>query len=148
MQLLQYQDININAIIACLQQAGEGIMSFYHNSYTIDTKSDESPVTEADVLQQKIYTLFKASNDINYDLIETANHGEYDLLLVGFGQSIFEGTLLGKVLGFTTRIINPEAKPNCIFFRFIWALNARPWKKLHVANSNFRSVSWTSAKVA
>jgi Kef-type K+ transport system membrane component KefB len=65
-------------------------------------------VTEADVLQQKIYTLFKASNDINSDLIETANHGEYDLLLVGLGQSIFEGTLLGKVLGFTTRIINPD----------------------------------------
>ncbi|WP_395047890.1 cation:proton antiporter [Flavobacterium sp.] len=67
------------------------------------------PITiEADVLQQKIYTLFKASNDINSDLIETANHGEYDLLLVGLGQSIFEGTLLGKVLGFTTRIINPD----------------------------------------
>jgi Kef-type K+ transport system membrane component KefB len=65
-------------------------------------------VNEADVLQQKIYTLFKASNDINSDLIETANHGEYDLLLVGLGQSIFEGTLLGKVLGFTTRIINPD----------------------------------------
>ncbi|MFM9987952.1 cation:proton antiporter [Flavobacterium sp.] len=65
-------------------------------------------VTEADVLQQKIYTLFKASNDIYSDLIETANHGEYDLLLVGLGQSIFEGTLLGKVLGFTTRIINPD----------------------------------------
>jgi Kef-type K+ transport system membrane component KefB len=65
-------------------------------------------VTEADVLQQKVYTLFKASNDINSDLIETANQGEYDLLLVGLGQSIFEGTLLGKVLGFTTRIINPD----------------------------------------
>jgi len=30
------------------------------------------------------------------------------LLLVGLGKSIFEGTLLGKVLGFTTRIINPD----------------------------------------
>jgi hypothetical protein len=29
-------------------------------------------------------------------------------LLVGLGKSIFEGTLLGKVLGFTTRIINPD----------------------------------------
>jgi hypothetical protein len=27
---------------------------------------------------------------------------------VGLGKSIFEGTLLGKVLGFTTRIINPD----------------------------------------
>jgi hypothetical protein len=40
--------------------------------------------------------------------VEIANQGEYDLLLVGLGKSIFEGTLLGKVLGFTTRIINPD----------------------------------------
>lgn len=65
-------------------------------------------LNESEVLNQKVYTLFKVSNDINSDLIETANQGEYDLLLVGLGQSIFEGTLLGKVLGFTTRIINPD----------------------------------------
>src|SRR5690606_39213276 len=29
-------------------------------------------------------------------------------LLVGLGKSIFEGTLLGKGLGFTTRFINPD----------------------------------------
>jgi hypothetical protein len=28
--------------------------------------------------------------------------------LVGLGKSIFEGTILGKVIGFTTRIINPD----------------------------------------
>jgi hypothetical protein len=28
--------------------------------------------------------------------------------LVGLGQSIFDGTLLGKILGFTTRIVNPD----------------------------------------
>jgi hypothetical protein len=27
---------------------------------------------------------------------------DYDLLLVGLGKSIFEGTILGKVIGFTT----------------------------------------------
>jgi hypothetical protein len=27
---------------------------------------------------------------------------------VGLGKSIFEGTILGKVIGFTTRIINPD----------------------------------------
>jgi hypothetical protein len=30
------------------------------------------------------------------------------LLLIGVGSSVFEGTLLGKILGFTTKIINPE----------------------------------------
>ncbi len=36
------------------------------------------------------------------------NSGDYDLLLVGMGKSVFEGTLLGRILGFTTRVINPE----------------------------------------
>jgi hypothetical protein len=29
-------------------------------------------------------------------------------LLIGIGESIFEGTLLGKVLGFTTKMISPD----------------------------------------
>lgn len=65
-------------------------------------------ISESEHLNQNINTLFKASNDIDSDIVETANQGEYDLLLIGLGQSIFEGTLLGKVLGFTTRIINPD----------------------------------------
>jgi hypothetical protein len=52
--------------------------------------------------------LFKVSNDIDSDIAEVANKGDYDLLLIGIGQSIFEGSLLGKILGFTTRIIDPE----------------------------------------
>lgn len=68
----------------------------------------EPVVSESEHLDQKIHTLFKASSDINSDIVETANQGEFDLLLVGLGQSIFEGTLLGKVLGLTTRIINPD----------------------------------------
>jgi len=73
-----------------------------------EKKSFAPILTESRNLDQNIVTLFKASNDINTDIVEIANHGEYDLLLVGLGQSIFEGTLLGKVLGFTTRIINPD----------------------------------------
>ncbi len=29
-------------------------------------------------------------------------------MLIGIGQSIFEGSLLGKILGYTTRIVNPD----------------------------------------
>ncbi len=80
MQLLQYQDININAIIACLQQAGEGIMSFYHNSYTVDTKSDESPVTEADVLSNDIITRFLEKNYLTIPIIsEESSAPDYDI---------------------------------------------------------------------
>ncbi len=65
-------------------------------------------LNESEILNQKIYTHFKVSNDINDDIVDTATKGDYDLLLIGLGQSIFDGTLLGKVLGFTTRIINPD----------------------------------------
>ena len=73
-----------------------------------EKKSFAPLLSEAETLDQQIVTFFKASNDIDSDIVEIANHGEYDLLLVGLGQSIFEGTLLGKVLGYTTRIINPD----------------------------------------
>lgn len=63
---------------------------------------------ESKDLKLKITTLFQATVDIETNISEIANTGEYDLLLVGLGKSIFEGTLLGKVLGFTTRIINPD----------------------------------------
>jgi len=65
-------------------------------------------IEESEDLNQKITTFFKASNDIDSDIVEVANEGDYDLLLIGLGQSIFEGSLLGKILGFTTRFINPE----------------------------------------
>jgi Kef-type K+ transport system membrane component KefB len=72
-------------------------------------KSSFSPIMkEASVLKQEITTIFKATIDIENEITEIANQGEYDLLLVGLGKSIFEGTILGKVIGFTSRIINPE----------------------------------------
>ena len=63
---------------------------------------------EARVLKQEINTFFKATVDVETDITDMAEQGDYDLLLVGLGKSIFDGTLLGKVLGFTTRIINPD----------------------------------------
>jgi Kef-type K+ transport system membrane component KefB len=72
-------------------------------------KTSFSPIVkEATVLKQEITTIFKATIDIENEITEIANQGDYDLLLVGLGKSIFEGTILGKVIGFTTRIINPE----------------------------------------
>jgi len=68
----------------------------------------EPIIEEAKLLNQEITTLFKATVDIETDITDIASKGNFDLVLVGLGKSIFEGTLLGKVLGFTTRIINPE----------------------------------------
>lgn len=63
---------------------------------------------ESELLNREINTIFKATTDIENDIAEIAEKGDYDLLLVGLGKSIFEGTILGKVIGFTTRIINPD----------------------------------------
>jgi Kef-type K+ transport system membrane component KefB len=81
------------------------------HSFNIDDKEKSSfnpIVKEAIVLKQEITTIFKATIDIETEITDIANQGDYDLLLVGLGKSIFEGTILGKVIGFTTRIINPE----------------------------------------
>ena len=65
-------------------------------------------IEESEILKQEISTIFKSAVDIETNIAEIANNGDYDLLLVGLGKSIFEGTFLGKILGFTTRIINPD----------------------------------------
>lgn len=71
-------------------------------------------IEEATLIKRKITTMFKVSNDITDDIIDTANMGKFDLLLIGPGQSIYEGTLLGKILGFTTKIFNPDRLLNTV----------------------------------
>jgi Kef-type K+ transport system membrane component KefB len=81
------------------------------HTFNIDDKEKSSfnpIVKESVLLKQEITTIFKATIDIETEITDIANQGDYDLLLVGLGKSIFEGTILGKVIGFTTRIINPE----------------------------------------
>lgn len=85
------------------------------NHYNIDVYEKESfepIIKESEELSQKVDTLFKAAIDIDTDIAEIANKGNYDLLLIGSGSSIFEGSLLGKVFGFTTRIVNPVSYIN------------------------------------
>jgi hypothetical protein len=50
-------------------------------------------------LNIEIETHFKATIDIESEIADVANQGDYDLLLVGLG-SLFLGTILGKVIGF------------------------------------------------
>lgn len=81
------------------------------NRYNLDKYEKDSfypVIQESHNLNQKITTLFKASNNIEDDIASVANKGDFDLLLVGIGQSIFEGSLLGRIFGLTTKIINPD----------------------------------------
>jgi Kef-type K+ transport system membrane component KefB len=79
-----------------------------YNLQEYETQTFEPIVKESRKLSQRITTIFKATNDMETDIADIAREGKYDLVLVGLGKSIFEGTILGKVLGFTTRIINPD----------------------------------------
>ena len=65
-------------------------------------------------LQLEVTTLFKASTDVESDLTNITNKGNYDLLLIMLGKSMYEGSLLGRLLGFTTKIINPEKLLNTV----------------------------------
>jgi hypothetical protein len=79
--------------------------------YNLGEYEDESfapVIQESKLLNQQIITLFKASDDIENDIVEISNKGDFDLLLIGIGQSIFEGSLLGRILGYTTNIVNPD----------------------------------------
>lgn len=81
------------------------------HSYNLEIyeKNSFDPIlTEASRLHQKIATIFRASGNINADIIETANSREYDLLLIGIGHSIFEGSLLGRMFRLFSRMIDPH----------------------------------------
>ncbi|HEX9602069.1 MAG TPA: cation:proton antiporter [Mariniflexile sp.] len=99
--------LNGNASITAMHLAPTNELHHY-NAEEYERESFAPIIEESENLQQKVTTLFKASNNIDSEISEVANKGDYDLLLVGVGQSIFEGSLLGSILGFTTKIINPE----------------------------------------
>jgi len=79
-----------------------------YNLHDYEKETFEPIIAESKVLNQELTTIFKSTVDIETDIADIASRGEFDLVLVGLGKSIFEGSLLGKVLGFTTRIINPD----------------------------------------
>ena len=81
------------------------------NQFNAEQYERESfaPITEeSQKLNQPVVTLFKPTVDIDKEITDTSNTGNFDLLLIGIGSSVFEGSLLGRVLGFTTKLINPE----------------------------------------
>lgn len=96
-----------NASITVLHLGPNSVLHHY-NIEEYENESFEPIIRESEDLGQKITTLFKASDDIDTDIAEITNKGHFDLLLIGIGQSIFEGTLLGKILGYTTSIVNPD----------------------------------------
>lgn len=102
------KNLNGQAAITAMHLSPNNDGLYHYNIEAYEKESFAPVIEESRELNQKITTLFKASNDIVADITEVGNKGAYDLLLVGVGQSIFEGSLLGKILGFTTRFIQPD----------------------------------------
>lgn len=96
-----------NTSVTALHLCPNNVLHHYNlDEYEYDSFSPV--IQESELLNQKITTLFKASDNIDNDIVEITNKGDFDLLLIGIGQSIFEGSLLGRILGYTTRIVNPD----------------------------------------
>lgn len=101
-----------NASVTAMHLTPHQVYHFNEEDY--EQESFIPVVEEAQKLNQPVTTLFKTATDIDAEIAEVANKGEYDLLLMNMSESIFEGTILGKLLGFTTRIINPEKLLNTV----------------------------------
>ena len=84
------------------------------NTEQIEKESFKPIVNAANNLDRKLISFFKVSNNFQAEVVEFANQGNYDFLLMDSEESIFYGTLLGRVLGFTTKIINPEKLLNTV----------------------------------
>jgi len=96
-----------NATVTALHLCPGNVLHHY-NMDEYENEAFAPVVQESEYLNQKIITLFKPTDNIDNDIAEITNKGDFDLLLIGIGQSIFEGSLLGRVLGYTTRIVNPD----------------------------------------
>jgi len=96
-----------NAAITALHLSpGNEINQF--NTAEYENASLSAVKREAKRLDVSITTLFKPTQDVERELINMANNGNYDLTIIGTGQSVFQGSILGKVLDVTHKIINPE----------------------------------------
>lgn len=81
------------------------------NKYQLEEYEKESfkPIKlESTKLGLNIKTSYKINNNVNDEILEDANSGNFDLLLVGSGQSLFEGTLLGQMIGITATALQPD----------------------------------------
>ena len=65
-------------------------------------------ISDGKTLSLPINPIFKISSDIDNEIVQEVREGEYDLLLIGTSESIYEGSLLGKIIGFTSNIINTD----------------------------------------
>jgi Kef-type K+ transport system membrane component KefB len=99
---------NLNNATLCALHLEPSNELHQYNIHEVERESFKPLKREAGKLNLQVETLFKPTQDLKKEIIDTANEGDYDLLIIGMGQSIYEGSFLGRLLGITSRIINPE----------------------------------------
>jgi Kef-type K+ transport system membrane component KefB len=104
---------NSNAQISTLHITPSSDINKF-NAAEYEKESFKPVRAEAAKLGLDIRTLYKASNDVSETILSSANSGEFNLMIVGAGQSIFHGSFLGKLIGFTANALNPEKLINSI----------------------------------
>lgn len=81
-----------------------------NNLYQYSMEEEEAdtftPVLqEAKVLDQPIIPMFEVASDTYQKMIKVANRGEYNLLLIGKTSSIYEGNILGNIIGLSNKLL-------------------------------------------
>jgi Kef-type K+ transport system membrane component KefB len=79
-----------------------------YNFHEFEKESFKLVRHEAKKLSQPINVFFKPSQDIEGEIIQIANTGNFDLLLIGIGRSVYTGSFLGQVVGFLAKLVNPR----------------------------------------
>lgn len=102
-----------NSVVTCLHLSPSNDINAF-NQQEYENEAFLPINAAAGALRMEVNTVFRPVQNIDEEIVETANSGHYDLLLVGTGKSVLEGTLLGRILGITTQIINPERLYNTI----------------------------------
>jgi len=88
--------------------------------YSMDEEEYDvfNPVLEeAKKLKQPIIPVFEVASETYVKVAKIANKNEYDFLLVGQPDSMYEGNLLGNILGYSNRLILHI--PNLLLTKFL-----------------------------
>jgi K+:H+ antiporter len=102
-----------NTLVSALHMATSNELHQYNIRET-ERDSFKPIIREANKHNLPLQTYFKPTLDFQKEIIETTNEGGYDLLIVGISQSIYEGSFLGRLLGVTSKFINPEKLYNTL----------------------------------
>lgn len=74
-------------------------------------KNSFAPIREASrQTGLQVDTYFGVSSDPIHDILEKADPEQFDLLMVGIGQSIYSGSTLGQIFGFAREVLVAGAK--------------------------------------